>query len=74
MHILGPVDEDPSVIALDRPLAGIDATASGGRLVLSGATGRSGFAIAFMSVAGSTIEQVAGAVVDAAQAAEQAER
>ena len=67
LQILGPVETDPSAIALDRALAEMDATASEGRLVISGPGGRSGTVLIFMSVAGGTPEKVAEAIVDAAR-------
>ena len=68
LRILGPVDVDPSAVALDNALAGLDATSSDGRLVVSGSRGRSAMFVVFMSVAGTTTEQVATAIVDAVAA------
>lgn len=72
LQILGPVETDPSSVALDRALAGMDATASEGRLVISGPGGRSGTVLIFMSVAGTTPDLVARAIVDAARTAARA--
>ena len=66
LQVLGPVETDPSAVALDRALAEMDATASEGRLVISGPGGRSGTVLIFMSVAGTTPDMVAKAIVDAA--------
>ena len=69
LRILGPVDLDPSAIALDQALAGLDATANEGRLVVSGSTGRAALVLVFMAIAGMTPDQVAKAIVDAARTA-----
>lgn len=69
LQILGPVETDPSAVALDRAVAEMDATATDGRLVISGPGGRSGTVLIFMSVAGTTPDLVATAIVDAARTA-----
>ena len=72
LQVLGPIETDPATVVLDRVLAEMDATASGGRLVISGPGGRSGTVLIFMSVAGTTPEMVAKAIVDAARTAARA--
>ena len=69
LRVLGPVDIDPSAVALDRALADMDATADEGRLVVSGPGGKSGTVLVFMSVARTTPDIVANAIVDAARTA-----
>lgn len=68
LQVLGPMDLDPTVVALDRTLAEVHATANEGRLVISEPGGRSGFAVAFMSIAETTAEGLATAIVNAARA------
>ena len=69
LRVLGPVDVDPSAIVLDHAIAGLDATASEGRLVVSGTTGRAALVLVFMAIAGTTPDLVAKAIVDASEAA-----
>jgi hypothetical protein len=67
LGILGPVDVDPTAIALVRPLGDIDATGIQGQLVITAAQGsRDRFALVFMSVAGGTPEGVADVIAAAA--------
>ncbi|MGK2850807.1 MAG: hypothetical protein ACSLFN_07860 [Candidatus Limnocylindrales bacterium] len=68
-QVLGPVDVDPTQIALERPLSEMDATAFEGRLVIS-EPGRqsSGVVLAFMSLAGGSPDGVADALVRLADA------
>ena len=58
--------------AIPRALAEMDATATEGRLVVSGPGGRSGTTLIFMSVAGATPDIIANAILDAARSAAQA--
>jgi hypothetical protein len=53
LQLLGPVDRDPSAIALERPLAGLTATAIGERLIISEGSGNR-LAIALGSFAGAS--------------------
>jgi hypothetical protein len=69
LRFLGPADVDPSAIVLDRALVEMDATASDGRLGISGPGGRAGTTLIFMSVSGTTPDLVAKAIVDAARSA-----
>jgi hypothetical protein len=65
-QVLGPVDDDPSKVALDLAVSGMEATAINGRLVVNEfATGRA-TALAFMAVGGSTPERLAAAITAAA--------
>jgi hypothetical protein len=68
LRFLGPIDADPSAVVVDRPIAGAEATAVEGRLVISVPERRSVMVAAFMSVAGRTPDAVARAIVDAARA------
>jgi hypothetical protein len=68
LHILGPIDIDPSAIVLDRSVVGIDAIAIEGRIVVSEPRQRSGLVLAFMSVAGATIQDLAQMIREAARA------
>lgn len=67
--VVGPVDLDSKRIALDRPVADIQVSGLEGRLVVS-EQGRSGVVLAFMSVAGSGLDDLAGAIRSAARNAE----
>ena len=67
LEILGPVDADPSAVAMTHPLDGIDATGLQGRLIVTAGEGRRDrLALVFMSVAGGSAEGVADAIVEAA--------
>jgi hypothetical protein len=69
LQVLGPIETDPSQIALERPIAGMDARLVEGRLILGNAQG---LVLAFMAVAGPRTQDVASTIVEAARmAAEQ---
>lgn len=68
LQILGPIDIDPLAVVLDRPVGEIDASAIAGRLIVNEPRGRSGFVLAFMSVAGATIQDLRDMIRDAARA------
>jgi hypothetical protein len=57
LRLLGPVDRDPSVIALERPLAALTATAIGERLVITEGRGDR-LAVALGSLAGANGPQL----------------
>lgn len=68
-QVLGPVDVDPTKVAIERPMSGVDATAFEGRLVVSEPERPSGgVVLAFMSLAGATPTEVADAMVRLAEA------
>ncbi|MGH2477591.1 MAG: hypothetical protein ACRDIL_20245, partial [Candidatus Limnocylindrales bacterium] len=59
LQLLGPVDLDPSIVALERPLAGLTATAIGERLVITeGEDDRVGLAVALGAFAGASGPQL----------------
>jgi hypothetical protein len=63
LRLLGPVDQDPSAVALERPLAGLTATAVGERLVIAaGAGDRVKMAIALGAFAGASGPQLEAAL------------
>lgn len=62
--ILGPTDIDPSRVALDRPIAGMDARSVEGRLILGNPNG---LVLAFMAVAGPATQDLAAIIVEAAR-------
>jgi hypothetical protein len=67
LRILGPVDTDPTSVALLHSLRGIDATGLQGRLIITAGDGRRDrLALVFMSVAGGSPEGVAETLVRAA--------
>jgi hypothetical protein len=67
LRILGPVDIDPSAVAIRHALRGMDATGLQGRLIITATDGRRDqLALVFMSVAGGSPEGVADAIVAAA--------
>jgi hypothetical protein len=67
LHILGPVDVDPSAVVLVHSLRGMDATANQGRLVITARQRRRDrLVLVFMAVAGGSPEGVADAIVAAA--------
>lgn len=72
LRLLGPVDIDPTVVALDLDIRDVDATSIEGRLLISRPASRSGSAIAFMSVTGTTPDGMATAIVEAARVAARA--
>ena len=72
LRFLGPVDVDPSAVALDLDVRRVDATALEGRVLITQRGSRSGSVHAFMSVAGTTPDGLASAIVEAARSAVQA--
>lgn len=71
LRVLGPVDNDPTVVALERRLSGIDATGYNDRLIISEpGGGRSPVVLVFMSIGGGTPDAVAERIVQAAAAAD----
>jgi hypothetical protein len=67
LRILGPVDINPTAIAIHHALNGMDATGLQGRLIITATDGRRDqFALVFMSVAGGSPESVADAIIAAA--------
>ena len=68
-QVLGPVDIDARLVALERPVADINVSALEGRLVVSEQK-RSGVVLAFMSVAGAGLDELAGAIREASQDAQ----
>lgn len=59
LRLLGPVDRDPSAVALERPLAGLTATAIGERLVITeGPEDRVSLALALGAFAGASGPQL----------------
>ena len=59
LRLLGPVDLDPSAVAIERPLARLTVTATGERLVIiEGAGDRIGMALALGGLAGASPEQL----------------
>jgi hypothetical protein len=67
--VLGPADVDPAAVVLDRDVAEIEVRSLDGRLILSEPHGRSGLVLAFMSVAGTSTENLASTIADAAREA-----
>lgn len=66
LRILGPVDIDPSAVAIRHALRGMDATGLQGRLIITATDGRRDqLALVFMSVAGGSPEGVADAIIAA---------
>lgn len=65
-RVLGPIETDPSTIALERPIAGMIARSVDGRLILGNAQG---LVLAFMAVAGPGTQDVATAIAEAARTA-----
>lgn len=67
LRILGPVDTDPTAVAILHSLRGVDATGLQGRLIITAGDGRRDrLALVFMAVAGGSPEGVADAIVQAA--------
>jgi hypothetical protein len=64
LRILGPLDLDPSRIALDHPITGMVAQANQGRLNLGNAQG---LALSFMSIGGPTTRDLVATILDAAR-------
>ena len=70
LAILGPVDIDPSAVALTHHLRGLDATGIQGQLIISAADpSHDRFALVFMAVAGGSSEGIADVIAAAAAAA-----
>lgn len=67
--VLGPTDVDPSAVVVDRVVADMEVRIFEGRLVVSEPRGRSGFVLAFMSVAGASAADLASAITEAARVA-----
>ena len=66
LRILGPVDTDPTAVAILHSLRGVDATGLQGRLIITAGDGRRDrLALVFMAVAGGSPEGVADAIVRA---------
>jgi hypothetical protein len=65
--VLGPTDVDPLAVVVDRDVADVEVRIVEGRLVVSEPRGRSGFVLAFMSVAGASAADVASAITEAAR-------
>jgi hypothetical protein len=65
--IVGPYD--PSVVAFERPLAGLAATVNLGRVLLAFPDGRGSMALVFTAVAGATPERVVETLLKAAEQA-----
>lgn len=71
LRVLGPVDRDPAIVALERPLDGTDATGYEGRLVINQTrNGKAALILVFMSITGSSTESVATEIAQAARAVE----
>jgi hypothetical protein len=71
LRVLGPVDGDPTVVAIERRLSGIDATGYNDRLIISEPDGgRSPVVLVFMAIGGGTPDAVAERIVQAAAAAD----
>ena len=64
-RVLGPVDGSSTVVALDRPISGMEATTVNGRLVISETGARSGIVLAFMGIAGINPAQLAADITHA---------
>lgn len=64
LQILGPTEVQPERVALDRPLAGLEARSVEGRLILADTNG---FVLAFMAVAGPSTRALAAKIADAAR-------
>ncbi len=71
LRLLGPVDRDPAFVALERPMAGMDASGDDGRLVINQIRGgKAGLVLVFMSVSGGSLESVATEIARVARTAE----
>jgi hypothetical protein len=66
LQVLGPIDIDDKKVALERPVADIKVSAVEGRLVINEET-RSGVVLAFMSVAGAGLDDLARTIRASAQ-------
>ena len=69
LRLLGPVEVDPSTVALECNVAELDASVIEARLLVSRQHGRSESILAFMLVSGMTPESLAAAIVEAARMA-----
>jgi hypothetical protein len=67
--VLGPTDVDPVAVVLDRDVADVEVRSLDGRLLLSEPNSRSGLVLAFMSVVGTSTENLASTIADAARGA-----
>jgi hypothetical protein len=67
-RILGPLS--PSIVALDRPLAGLTISTAHGRLLVAVANSKSDELMVFTSVVGASLEKVAEAIQQAASQTE----
>lgn len=71
LRVLGPHDRDPSLLALERDLIGMDATGHDGRLIINQVhRGRADLVLVFMSLSGRTTDSAATEIVQAVRAAE----
>lgn len=68
LRVLGPVDIDPSTVALTQDLTGMEATGFDERLILTfGGGGRHGMVLVFSALEGSTAAGVSAAIISAAR-------
>lgn len=61
--VLGPIDQDPTTVALERSLTQVDATGINGRLVISKADGELEGVLVFVSLAGAPADLVADRLI-----------
>ena len=69
LRLLGPIDRDPKVVAIEFSVAAADASVTGDRLLITQRGGRSASVLAFMQLVGMTPDALASAIVSAAQEA-----
>jgi hypothetical protein len=63
LRLLGPVETEPSTVALDVPIHTLDATSFGGRLVISErAAPGVGLVVVFMNLSGGDPERIADSI------------
>jgi hypothetical protein len=74
LRVIGPVDEDPEASVLRYELDGLDARASGDRLILNGKAGRGQAMSVFMAVSGAGPDGAASEIERFRSAREQAAR
>lgn len=75
LRILGPLDLDPAATAMSSPLRDTDATSFHGRLVItSGDQMREHHSLVFTAIAGTSMDDLAAAIVGAATDLERMER
>jgi hypothetical protein len=68
LRVLGPVDIDPSTVALTQDLAGMEATGFDERLILTfGGGGRHGMVLVFSALEGASAAGVSAAILSAAR-------